>query len=147
MVEQLTMGNTRLFFQGATCSVDPQGRLVFPKPWRLSTDDVNTMFILAPGLDRGIDVYTPEVFKGTFEKALLAPKDAFTQNYLSIYANHCQQITLDKQGRFAVAEKLRNYANLSTKAEFVGAITYGRIFNPSHWEEIKMSNKPQVELS
>ena len=80
MVEQLTMGNTRLFFQGATCSVDPQGRLVFPKPWRLSTDDVNTMFILAPGLDRGIDVYTPEVFKGTFEKALLAPKDAFTQN-------------------------------------------------------------------
>jgi MraZ protein len=147
MAEQFPFENARFFFQGSTCSVDPQGRLVFPKAWKLPTDGEKTEFILSPGLDRCINVYSMEDYNELYRKMKTAPQDSRTQRYLSIYASHCQKITLDKQSRFAVSEKLRKYASLTSKAEFVGGFNYGRIFDPDHWDEIKVSDKTRQELS
>jgi len=147
MAELFPFENARFFFQGSTCSVDPQGRLVFPKAWKLPSDGDNPEFILSPGLDRCINVYTFEDFNDLYQKMKKASQDSRTQKYLSIYANHCQKITLDKQSRFAVSEKLRKYANLTSKAEFVGGFNYGRIFAPERWSTIKITDKPHVELS
>ena len=147
MAEQIPFENARFFFGGATCSVDPQGRLVFPKVWKLPTDGEKTEFILSPGLDRSINVYSMEDYNDLYRKMKTAPQDSRTQKFLSIYASHCQKITLDKQSRFAVSEKLRKYAHLTSKAEFVGGFNYGRIFDPDHWDEIKITDKPCPELS
>jgi len=147
MAEQFPFENARFFFQGSTCSVDPQGRLVFPKAWKLPTDGEKTEFILSPGLDRCINVYPLENFNVLLQKMMTAPQDSITQRNLSIYTNHCQRITLDKQSRFAVSDHLRKYAGLTSKAEFVGGVNYGRIFAPEHWDEIKVSDKTRQELS
>ena len=137
-----------MFFGEATCNVDSQGRLVFPKIWRKPTDNDKTVFVLSPGLDLSIDVNAHEVFMNTFNKAIEASRDVVTQLNLTFYGSFCQEITLDKQGRFAISKNLLNYAQITNQADFVGTITYGRIFAKERWDKIKLNpNRQEPELT
>lgn len=139
--------SARLFFREVSCAVDKQGRITFPKAWKLPDDDENTVFMLCPGLSRSIHVYDYAEFQKSLMKIRMAPKTEEIQNWITIYSGRCQRVTLDKQGRFAIDPQLMQYAEITDEVDCIGAIDYGRIFNPDRWKTIRRNNKPEPPLT
>lgn len=137
----------RTFLQRTECVVDPQGRINFPKPWRLPTDNESTEFVLTPGHTRSINVFPRERFNLLLEKINNAPMDEQTQNTISLFIQHCQSIQLDKQQRFAIANELLEYAQISKKSTCVciGQGSYGRILDLDRWKKLSLQLTPDPE--
>ena len=123
----------RIFTNTIRAVVDGQHRVTMPKIWRLPTDTTETSFFLLPGVDHRIMVLTEEKMNAVFDKmedvSFASGEDIAG---LEDIASKTQQVTLDKQGRFAINKELLDFAGITDTAVFRGAIAYGTITSPQY---------------
>lgn len=113
--------------------VDSQRRLTMPKIWRLASDTAETQFYLIPGRDHRIMILTEEKMNAVFdhlEDISFANGDTIAS--LEDIASRIQQVSLDKQGRFALSAELAEFAGIKEQAVFKGALTYGTLTSPEY---------------
>ena len=121
--------------------LDDKGRLALPSAFRALLGD---SCYLVYGQDRCINVLSAE----TFESDALALIERVNRGEESItrrraLAHSATRVTLDKQGRVTIDEKLRSYARLVPGSKVVVAGNFDRaeLWSPDVYEQIAAESR------
>ena len=113
-------------------SLDDKGRVIMPVKLRA---DIGERFIITKGLDGCLFVFS-QLEWSNFERKLkelpLTNKNA--RDFVRFFLSGAIECELDKQGRFLIANNLREYANITKEAVIIGVGTRLEIWNKEKWK-------------
>lgn len=113
-------------------SLDDKGRVIMPVKLR---SDIGERFIITKGLDGCLFVFS-QLEWSNFEKKLkelpLTNKNA--RDFVRFFLSGAIECELDKQGRFLIANNLREYANITKEVVIIGVGTRLEIWNKEKWK-------------
>ena len=124
-------------------SLDAKGRLIMPAKLR---DDMGDKFIITTGLDGclfGFSLFEWEKFEDKLKTLPITNKNA--RNFVRFFLSGATECELDKQGRFLIAGKLRESANLEKDVAIIGAGTRIEIWNKDKWQEHNSEENISIE--
>lgn len=129
-----------MFYGQAEHTLDQKGRLTLPSKFR---ELLGESFFVLCGFEKCLFVYTEEGFRELEEKLKSLPiaQGGVLQRFF--FAN-TEKITTDKQGRFVVPPKLRDYANLEKDITLVGVSTRVEIWNKSTFDEYQRKSEEDM---
>ena len=121
------------FFGRHEHSLDPKGRVILPSKFRAPFERGG---YLTQYHDRCLALWTPE----EFEKQMLSMQVSQEQgreerNLARVWASGTQEVEVDRQGRIAIAQHLREFARLDGEVLVNGAIDRVELWNPGVWSE------------
>ena len=110
-------------------TMDPKGRLFVPSKLR---EELGEVFYVAPALGGCLGVHTEARWQEIVERFNALPFSKAKELRLFIaYAVKCEP---DKQGRFLISNRLRDYAKLTQDVTFIGQGNYAEIWNTEAFE-------------
>jgi MraZ protein len=113
-------------------SMDEKGRLVLPRKHR---DLLEEGCIITKGLDRCLFVFSLQDWEQEYERLKALPRtDRRARQLQRSFFAGADNVTLDKQGRIPIPEKLRHYASLAKDVTVVGNGDHIEIWSTSMWE-------------
>lgn len=124
-------------------SLDAKGRLIMPAKLR---EDMGEKFIITTGLDGclfGFSMSEWQKFEDKLKTLPITNKNA--RNFVRFFLSGATECELDKQGRFLIASKLREVANLDKDVTIIGAGTRIEIWNTKKWEEQTSAENLSIE--
>lgn len=130
------------FIGTAEHSLDAKGRLILPVRYRPEFD---TKAFLSKYLDRCLALWTPEEFE--LQAALMQERQehsAADRNAARLWASGSTEIDLDRQGRVAIPNYLREYAGLESAVLVTGAINRVEFWNPAEWQSRVMTSEAEM---
>lgn len=112
---------------------DEKGRVSLPASFRRGRED--EPFVLVHAQKEALSLYPPESWAEVEEKLreMGKRKPEYRTMVLGITAN-AHEVTLDKQGRLLVPDRLREAAGLGSEALIVGALDRIEIWEPERFE-------------
>ena len=114
-------------------SLDDKGRVIMPVKLRA---DIGERFIITKGLDGCLFVFS-QLEWSNFERKLkelpLTNKNA--RDFVRFFLSGAIECELDKQGRFLIANNLREYANITKEVVIIGVGTRLEIWNKEKWKK------------
>lgn len=114
-------------------SLDDKGRVIMPVKLRA---DIGERFIITKGLDGCLFVFS-QLEWSNFERKLkelpLTNKNA--RDFVRFFLSGAIECELDKQGRFLIANNLREYANITKEIVIIGVGTRLEIWNKEKWKK------------
>lgn len=116
--------------------LDDKGRLALPSAFR---DRFGDTAYLAYGEQRCIDVFPADAFEAMAEELMRQVRDKeISINRQRAFAHSARQVSLDKQGRVTVDERLRSYAQLTPGSKVIvsGNLDRVELWSPEVYEEI-----------
>ena len=124
-------------------SLDVKGRLIMPAKLR---EDMGEKFIITTGLDGCLFGFSMIEWNNFEEKLKSLPlSDKNARNFVRFFLSGATECELDKQGRFLIASKLREVANLDKDVTIIGAGTRIEIWNTKKWEEQTSAENLSIE--
>ncbi|HEX2849187.1 MAG TPA: hypothetical protein VHN98_01485 [Acidimicrobiales bacterium] len=130
-------------------SLDPKGRVILPVKFRAAFDKGG---FLSQFHDGCLALWTPE----EFERQLQAMQSASEQgrderNLARVWASGSSEIEVDKAGRMAIPQYLRQFAQLDAPTTgagvpvlVLGAIDRVELWSPSVWQEKVLPSERQL---
>lgn len=113
-------------------ALDPKKRFTIPSEWRSVMGEPEYVYVMPDPKERCLDLVPCAEMESRLaklrEKALFDP--ALNAALQTIGANS-EQLTLDKQGRIRVCDRLLQFANLTTTVAMVGSVRMVKLWNPS----------------
>ena len=113
-------------------SLDDKGRVIMPVKLRA---DIGERFIITKGLDGCLFVFS-QLEWSNFERKLkelpLTNKNA--RDFVRFFLSGAIECELDKQGRFLIANNLREYANITKEVVIIGVGTRLEIWKKEKWK-------------
>mgnify|MGYP004444389443 FL=1 len=98
--------------------------------------DIGERFIITKGLDGCLFVFS-QLEWSNFERKLkelpLTNKNA--RDFVRFFLSGAIECELDKQGRFLIANNLREYANITKEVVIIGVGTRLEIWNKEKWKK------------
>ncbi len=113
-------------------AVDPKGRLFVPAKLR---PELGEAFYITLGLDRCLSVYTEAGWNEILEKFRKLPVSAAPKMRL-LFAN-AAKCEPDKQGRFLLPVKLRQYAGIEHEVTFIGQGDRAEIWDTAAYQKME----------
>lgn len=113
-------------------NIDPKGRLFVPSKLK---DELGDVFYVALGLDGCLMIYTDEGWKNVVAKYDALPI-ALAKKGRFFFAN-AAKCEPDKQGRFLVPQKLRDYAHLKQEVTIIGQGGHAEIWDSETYEKLE----------
>ncbi len=122
--------------------IDEKGRVPVPPKYRR---ELREGVILAPGVERCIDVFTLAEWKKQAATLTTGPLARSKLRRLSraIFAT-AFSLNIDGQGRIALPVSLREYAGIEDEVIIAGANTYLELWNKEQWESEKATSQEQA---
>ena len=113
--------------------LDSQHRVAVPSDWRSQTP--TGCFVLMPGRDRTLQLYTEEVYNERIGSKLnaLSPSNKEDLMKLRQLGARTFKLQCDKQGRIQIPQILMNYANLKDTVAFIASSNFGQIMDGARW--------------
>ncbi len=105
-----------MFYGQASHSIDAKGRIILPSKFR---DELGESFLVMRGFEKCLFVYTKEGYKELEEKLRALPISSGGRIQRYIFGS-TESVTPDKQGRFVVPPKLREFAGLEKDVVVAG---------------------------
>jgi len=132
-----------MYFGEYEYRIDEKGRVPIPPKFR--TELKGQSIVLAPGLERCLNVYPHSEWKKLAASLTTGP---LTQNKLrrlnrAIFAT-AFNINLDGQGRVTVPVPLREYAGIEEEIVVAGVNNYFEIWNKREWESEKTTSQEEA---
>jgi MraZ protein len=114
------------FFSGEYFNtLDEKGRIAFPAKLRSSLE--NDMIIITKGMgeDKSLLIYSPAEWEKTITelKAKLSIYNEKTRWLYRKFISPARDVQIDKNGRIAIPQALREHANLKKECVFLGMNT------------------------
>ena len=109
-------------------SVDAKGRIFVPAKLR---ETLGETFLVMPGLDRCLNVYTAESWQKVQDKINEMP--LAKRSKLRVLLSNICECTPDKQGRILLPQNLREYAKLSQDAVFLGQGDHAEVWDTQRY--------------
>ena len=113
-------------------TVDPKGRLFVPSKLR---EELGEVFYVTLGLDGCLSVYTEDGWQAITDKYNALPlAKSRKMRFLFANAAKCEP---DKQGRFLIPSKLREYAGLKQDVVFIGQAGHAEIWDSETYDALE----------
>ncbi len=121
------------FFGRYEHSLDPKGRVILPAKYRPSFERGG---FLTQYHDRCLALWTPE----EFEKQMVQMQQSqgegpAERNLARVWASGTQEVDVDRQGRIAIPQHLRDFARLDGDVLVQGAIDRVELWSAAVWTE------------
>ncbi|MCG8572888.1 MAG: division/cell wall cluster transcriptional repressor MraZ [Spirochaetes bacterium] len=103
-------------------TLDEKGRIAFPSKLRSVLDGEELWITKGMGGDRSLLLYSPEEWEKTI-KEIESHSNIYSANTRRLYRMFiapAQKVSIDKNGRIAVPQSLREYAGLKKDCVFLG---------------------------
>jgi len=122
--------------------IDEKGRVPVPPKYRR---ELREGVILAPGVERCIDVYTLAEWKKQAATLTTGPlaRSKLRRLNRAVFAT-AFSLNIDGQGRIALPVPLREYAGIEEEVIIAGANTYLELWNKEQWESEKATSQEQA---
>lgn len=120
-----------MFYGQAEHTLDQKGRVTLPSKYR---DLLGESFFVLRGFEKCLFVYTEDGFHELEDKikALPIAQGGILQRF--VFAN-AEKVTADKQGRFVIPPKLREYAGLEKDVVLAGISARIEIWDASTYKD------------
>ncbi len=121
------------FFGRFEHSLDDKGRLILPAKFRGPFEHGG---YLSEYQDGCLSLWTPEEFELQMETMLeKASAGRSDRNLARVWASTSHELEIDKQGRMAIPQRLREYAGLVGEVLVLGAIDRVELWNREAWDQ------------
>jgi len=128
------------------CSIDGQRRVAIPKVWRGPCDG-KAHFFLLPGRDRSLQLVPADTFRELLSKLRqVSFADATAARAMATVGSMAQEVACDKQGRFALSQRLVSHAELTDRAMMVGSVASVQIWQPARWQAQQMDSDTCLDV-
>ena len=113
--------------------LDSQHRVAVPSDWR--SQSPSGCFVLIPGRDQTLQLYTEEVYNDRIGSRLkkLSTSNAADLKKLRMLGALTHKLQCDKQGRIQIPKDLMDYANLKDIVAFIASSDFGQIMDGYRW--------------
>jgi MraZ protein len=123
-------------------SLDAKGRVILPADFR---DDLAAGAVLTKGLDGCLAVYESSVFEGIVEQVREAARRGARERQVArSFFGGARPFTPDKQGRVAIPQNLREFAQLERDVMVVGVDNRIEIWNAARWREHEAQGQADI---
>ena len=131
-----------MFFGEFAYRIDEKGRVLIPPRFRR---ELGEGIVLTPGVDKCINAYP---LSGWRKVAAALTSGSISRSKLrklnrAIFAT-AFSLNLDGQGRIALPDPLREYAQIEDEVVIVGVNTYLELWNSEQWEVEKATSLEQA---
>lgn len=121
------------FFGQYEHSLDAKGRVILPAKFRASFEHGG---YLTKYLDRCLALWTPERFEEQMRSQEQAQNESSEKRQVArLWSAGTQEVEVDRQGRIAIAQNLRDFAHLDGEVLVQGAINRVELWDPQLWSE------------
>ena len=139
-----------LFVSTFVNKIDRKGRVSLPSIFRsaLPKDYKNEIILLKSLRNKGIEGLS--VRRVNEIAARINNLDFFSEeheDYTTTFFSEMMPTNLDKEGRFTLPEKLKNYANIKDEVAFIGQGYFFQIVNPKVALELQHNSRTRLNLN
>ena len=139
-----------LFVSTFVNKIDRKGRVSLPSIFRsaLPKNYKNEIILLKSLRNKGIEGLS--VRRVNEIAARINNLDFFSEeheDYTTTFFSEMMPTNLDKEGRFTLPEKLKNYANIRDEVAFIGQGYFFQIVNPKAAIEIQNKSRTRLNLN
>ncbi|MGP1438105.1 MAG: division/cell wall cluster transcriptional repressor MraZ [Treponema sp.] len=127
-------------------TLDEKGRLMFPS--KLRTELSVSLLVITRGIDGCLWMFPPERWQAFYE-ALSKKVSLFDEHSRSLLRRliaPAQEITLDKVGRIAVPQSLREYAGLKGDCRILYMQSIFELWDGEKYEKYLIDTEDSVKL-
>ena len=114
--------------------LDSQNRVAVPADWRKQSP--SGWFVLIPGRDQTLQLYTKEVYNERIGAKLnsLSPSNPADLKKLRQMGARTFNLQCDKQGRIQIPQILMDFAHLKGSVAFIASGNFGQIMDGARWK-------------
>ena len=114
--------------------LDSQNRVAVPSDWRKQSP--TGCFVLIPGRDQTLQLYTEDVYNARIGAKLnaLSPSNPADLKKLRQLGARTFKLQCDKQGRIQIPQILMDFANLKDTVAFIASGNFGQIMDGARWK-------------
>ena len=136
-----------MFYGQARHTIDAKGRIILPSKYR---DSLGESFFVMRGREKQacLYIYSTDGFNEFKEKIKAIPDANGGSAFKRFIFNNTEEVVNDKQGRFVIPTRLKEYANLEKEIMIVGTDDRIEIWDASVYEgtETQFTNDNVVEF-
>lgn len=140
------MGN--MFIGEYKHTIDEKGRIAIPAKLRYSKVGEDEYWVATKGFDHCLFVYPKEEWERIVsmlnERLSFAKRE--DRSFLRMFVSPATEQAVDKQGRIAIPQSLREYAEINRDVVILGAINRIEIWSEEKWNEYKKTNEKNFDL-
>ncbi len=128
-------------------TLDEKGRVAIPAKLRYSKVGEEEYWVSTKGFDRCLFLYPRNEWNRIVEKlnqrlSLTKKED---RSFLRMFVAPANEQSLDKQGRIAIPQSLREYAGIQKEAVILGAINRIEIWSEANWNLYREENEKSFD--
>ncbi len=130
---------TKYFSGEYNNTLDEKGRIAFPAKLRSILKEDSIWITKGMGKDRSLLIFSPEGWDKTVSelKERLSIYNEKTRWLYRRFISPATEVTIDKNGRIAIPQSLREYANLKKECIFLGMNTVIELWDFETFEQEK----------
>jgi MraZ protein len=114
-------------------TMDAKGRVKLPAAWER---DLGGNFMVTRGTGSMLFIFSMAQWDLFTKKLMELPLlDKNVQELRRTFGAGTRECEVDKQGRFLIPQRLREYANLGKDVIIAGAFTWGEIWDAQAWDD------------
>ena len=130
-----------------TRNLDEKQRLAIPKRMReqFGSEEVTRLYV-APGTEKSLSLYSPAAFDDLARRlSEQSPNRADVRNYLRLFYSRAEEVSLDRQGRIRIPERLVEFAQLQHDILLLGVHDHAEIWDRPLWEAFLSTQSAQFD--
>ena len=128
-------------------TLDEKGRLAIPAKLRYSKVGEEEYWVATKGFDHCLFVYPKNEWNQIVDKLnkrlTLTKKE--DRSFLRMFVSPANEQAVDKQGRIAISQSLREYADAQKEVVILGAINRIEIWSEENWKKYKEENEKSFD--
>jgi len=129
-------------------TLDDKGRIAIPAKLRYSKVGEDEYWVATKGFDRCLFLYPKHewerIVKKINERLTFTKKE--DRSFLRMFISPATEQAVDRQGRIAVPQSLREYAGIQKEVVTLGAVNRIEIWSEENWNRYKEENEKSFDV-
>lgn len=129
-------------------TLDDKGRIAIPAKLRYSKVGEDEYWVATKGFDRCLFLYPKYEWERIVNK--INERLTFTKkedrSFLRMFISPATEQAVDRQGRIAVPQSLREYAGIQKEVVTLGAVNRIEIWSEENWNRYKEENEKSFDV-
>lgn len=129
-------------------TLDDKGRIAIPAKLRYSKVGEDEYWVATKGFDRCLFLYPryewEKIVKKINERLSFTKKE--DRSFLRMFISPATEQAVDRQGRIAIPQSLREYAGIQKEVVTLGAVNRIEIWSEETWNKYKEENEKSFDV-
>jgi MraZ protein len=129
-------------------TLDDKGRIAIPAKLRYSKVGEDEYWVATKGFDRCLFLYPKDEWERIVNK--INERLTFTKkedrSFLRMFISPATEQAVDRQGRIAISQSLREYAGIQKEVVTLGAVNRIEIWSEENWNRYKEENEKSFDV-